>query len=67
MRISESVDRIGNNINESRILTLSSQSLMVCSASNGGGEDQDYVKSLVKSKITREILYPKCSAGRVIG
>lgn len=35
------------------ILSLTSQSI-VCSASNCGGEDQDYVKSLVTSKITRE-------------
>ena len=37
----------------SRILSLTSQS-MFCSAFNCGGEDQDYVKSLVTSKITRE-------------
>ena len=42
----------------SRILSLTSQS-MVCSASNCGGEDQDYVKSLVKSKITREFRIQK--------
>ncbi len=43
----------------SRILLLTSQS-MVCRASNCGGEEQDYVKtSLVKSKITREFCIQK--------
>ena len=49
---------IGNNINESKILSFTSQS-MVSSVSNCGGESQDYVKSLVKSKITREFCIQK--------
>ena len=45
----------------SRILSLTSQS-MFCSASNCGGEDQDYVKSLVTSKITREFCILKVAS-----